>query len=347
MSSYSRACKLIRPTQSNRPTDDDSMYTRSRHGRHGPFGGPEGPGRGFGGPARGFGGPFGGPPWGGPGGRGPGGPGGHRHGGRRRRGEVRNALLLLLAEEPRNGYQLMQEIEQRSGGRWRPSPGSVYPALAQLEDEGLVNAIQADRAARSRSPMPAAAGRAARRPGAAMAARGRGQRALAVHVAQPSRRPQPQPGRSPARATRSRSRQACELLTETRRGLYRLLAEEPEPPRRRTTVPTRAREPGPDDGLLNDPGRSELRSDDPVSSIAMTASLNNGGEPTTAITVRDLVKTFGEVPGGARGRLRGRFRRGVRLPGTQRRRQDDHDQHALHAHEADVGNGERSRATTS
>jgi DNA-binding PadR family transcriptional regulator len=58
--------------------------------------------------------------------------------GRKRRGDVRVALLLLLAEEPRNGYQLMQTIEDRSGGRWRPSPGSVYPTLAQLEDEGLI-----------------------------------------------------------------------------------------------------------------------------------------------------------------------------------------------------------------
>jgi DNA-binding PadR family transcriptional regulator len=57
---------------------------------------------------------------------------------RARRGDVRAALLVLLAEEPRNGYQLMQEIEQRSDGLWRPSPGSVYPALQQLEDEGLV-----------------------------------------------------------------------------------------------------------------------------------------------------------------------------------------------------------------
>jgi DNA-binding PadR family transcriptional regulator len=55
-----------------------------------------------------------------------------------RRGDVRAALLVLLAEEPRNGYGLMQEIEQRSEGEWRPSPGSVYPALSQLEDEGLV-----------------------------------------------------------------------------------------------------------------------------------------------------------------------------------------------------------------
>lgn len=55
-----------------------------------------------------------------------------------RRGDVRAAILVLLAEEPRNGYQLMQEIEERSDGAWRPSPGSVYPALSQLEDEGLV-----------------------------------------------------------------------------------------------------------------------------------------------------------------------------------------------------------------
>src|SRR4051812_45654306 len=60
---------------------------------------------------------------------GPGGPGrGGRRGGRRaRRGDIRAAILLLLAEEPRNGYGLMQEIEERSGGVWRPSPGSVYP----------------------------------------------------------------------------------------------------------------------------------------------------------------------------------------------------------------------------
>jgi DNA-binding PadR family transcriptional regulator len=79
-------------------------------------------------------------------GRGPGrgfdGPGGHglgRHGRRRRpRGDVRAAILLLLDEEPLNGYALMQEIEERSAGAWRPSPGSVYPVLQQLEDEGLV-----------------------------------------------------------------------------------------------------------------------------------------------------------------------------------------------------------------
>jgi DNA-binding PadR family transcriptional regulator len=99
-------------------------------------------GEGFGG---GFGGGFGpGGFRGGPGGMffmrdrgGPGGMGGPR-GRRMRRGNVRAAILLLVEEEPRNGYQVMQEIEQRSEGAWRPSPGSVYPAFQLLADEGLI-----------------------------------------------------------------------------------------------------------------------------------------------------------------------------------------------------------------
>ncbi len=75
--------------------------------------------------------------WGWGGGFGPG-PGGGRRRGRSRRGDVRAAILLLLEEEPRNGYGVMQEVEERSSGAWRPSPGSIYPALAQLEDEGLI-----------------------------------------------------------------------------------------------------------------------------------------------------------------------------------------------------------------
>ena len=57
-----------------------------------------------------------------------------------KRGDVRAAALALLADEPRNGYQIIQEIGERSGGLWRASPGSVYPALQQLEDEGLIQA---------------------------------------------------------------------------------------------------------------------------------------------------------------------------------------------------------------
>ena len=72
-------------------------------------------------------------------------PGGPRGRGRKaRRGDIRTAALLLLAEEPRNGYQIMQEVEERSDGVWRPSPGSVYPALQQLEDEGLIRSQESD-----------------------------------------------------------------------------------------------------------------------------------------------------------------------------------------------------------
>src|SRR3978361_710436 len=61
-----------------------------------------------------------------------------------RRGDIRTAALLLLAEEPRNGYQIMQEVQERSQGVWSPSPGSVYPALAQLEDEGLIRTEESE-----------------------------------------------------------------------------------------------------------------------------------------------------------------------------------------------------------
>ena len=81
-------------------------HRRSRHGRHGQagfgFGGPLGPGR------------------------------------RAGRGDIRAAILTLLAEEPMHGYQIIQVISERSGGNWTPSPGSVYPTLQQLEDEGLI-----------------------------------------------------------------------------------------------------------------------------------------------------------------------------------------------------------------
>ena len=52
--------------------------------------------------------------------------------------------MVLLAEGPMHGYQMIQELTERSGGMWRPSPGSVYPTLQQLEDEGLVRSSEAD-----------------------------------------------------------------------------------------------------------------------------------------------------------------------------------------------------------
>jgi len=83
-------------------------------------------------------------PWGGSGGPwnawwpGPPGPPWAPRGAKAARGDVRAAILALLREGPRTGYQIMSDIGERSGGAWRPSPGAVYPALAQLADEGLI-----------------------------------------------------------------------------------------------------------------------------------------------------------------------------------------------------------------
>lgn len=61
-----------------------------------------------------------------------------RSGGRANRGDVRAAVLALLAEAPMHGYQIISELDERTGGAWKPSPGSVYPTLQMLADEGLV-----------------------------------------------------------------------------------------------------------------------------------------------------------------------------------------------------------------
>src|SRR3984957_12363468 len=117
-------------------------------GEHGPGWGPGGPGRPGGPGGRGWGREgMGMPPFGPPGG--PFGPGdgpfgrhGFGRGMRARKGDVRAAILDLFAEEEGrawNGYQLIQEIPARTDGTWRPSAGSVYPALQQLEDEGLIS----------------------------------------------------------------------------------------------------------------------------------------------------------------------------------------------------------------
>jgi DNA-binding PadR family transcriptional regulator len=130
------------------PGGSGTEESRER-GSGGPWtGGPRG--RGFG-PSWGFGGPKGRGPWGGgfaapwigfwPGMSGPPGP---KSGPKASRGDVRAAILALLQEGPRNGYQIMSEIEERSGGAWRPSPGAVYPALQQLADEGLISGEESD-----------------------------------------------------------------------------------------------------------------------------------------------------------------------------------------------------------
>jgi DNA-binding PadR family transcriptional regulator len=69
---------------------------------------------------------------------------GQSRGPRARRGDVRSAILDVLAGDELNGYQVIQQISERSGGAWKPSPGSVYPTIQQLEDEGLVTARESD-----------------------------------------------------------------------------------------------------------------------------------------------------------------------------------------------------------
>jgi DNA-binding PadR family transcriptional regulator len=118
------------------PRRPDHGEHRRGRGRH-PHRSRRGPGFGFG-PGLGFGPGFG--PGSGPGT----GFGWGRRGGRAARGDVRTAVLALLADQPRHGYEIIQEISARSAGRWRPSPGSVYPTIAQLEDEGLVRTEQTE-----------------------------------------------------------------------------------------------------------------------------------------------------------------------------------------------------------
>jgi DNA-binding PadR family transcriptional regulator len=147
--------------------------------------------------------------------------------------------LLLLADEPRNGYAIMQAIEERSGGVWRPSPGSVYPALSQLEDEGLVQAEERDG---GRVFRLTDAGRAyVDEHRAELAARWdlvndsiddrvvdmmHGLRELAAAAAQLSRV-----------GTPDQIAEAARLIEASRRSIYRMLAgDEPAPPSGGTTV---------------------------------------------------------------------------------------------------------------
>src|SRR5215471_8233544 len=74
---------------------------------------------------------FGAPPW-------------AQRGGRMRRGDIRTALLVVLEDGPGHGYDLIQRLEEKTDGGWRPSPGSVYPTLQMLEDEGLITVAPDD-----------------------------------------------------------------------------------------------------------------------------------------------------------------------------------------------------------
>jgi DNA-binding PadR family transcriptional regulator len=147
-----------------------------------------------------------------------------------KKGDVRAAALALLAEGPRNGYKIIQEIADRSHGIWRPSPGSVYPALQQLEDEGLVRAEEETgrrtyRLTDEGCAHVAADPEAFAEPWAAVAESVSGDMvdmgSLFGQVGMALR----QVAQAGTPAQHGRARQ---ILAETRRSLYRLLAEDPE-----------------------------------------------------------------------------------------------------------------------
>ena len=152
-------------------------------------------------------------------------------GGRRRRmrrGDVRAALLVLLDEGPMTGYALIEEIERRSEGEWRPSPGSVYPTLQQLEDEGLVRPQEGE----GRQPLTLTdegkahvaehrdeLGEPWAKPAAGLGEGRRELRGLFGQIAAAAHQ-------VAATGDDAQVERAKELLVETRRGLYRILADD-------------------------------------------------------------------------------------------------------------------------
>ena len=148
--------------------------------------------------------------------------GGRGRGGMVRRGEIRPLILAVLTAKPMHGYEVITELEAQSGGRWRPSAGSVYPTLQQLSDEGLVTSEEIDgRRVYALTDEGNAAAAAAPRSPWADAGRGRGNdvRQLARQVAEAAM--QVQRVGTPEAAIGAR-----EILIDTRAKLYGLLASD-------------------------------------------------------------------------------------------------------------------------
>jgi DNA-binding PadR family transcriptional regulator len=168
------------------------------------------------------------PPFGGQHGRGWGaawgGRGGFGRGGGGRRANVRGALLALLSERPMHGYEMIQELERRTGGVWRPSPGSVYPTLQLLEDEGLITGEVSEGRKRftlteaGRAEMSQAGGAPWEQFGEDEVNTARDFRDAAFGIMNALR----QVGFSGTEEQRTR---ALEVLVETKRKLYAILAE--------------------------------------------------------------------------------------------------------------------------
>lgn len=150
-----------------------------------------------------------------------------RTGSRMGKGDVRAAVLALLAEKPMHGYQIIHEIEQRSGGMWKPSPGSVYPTLQLLADEGLIDAEEADGrktyslTEEGRAVAEAAADRSA--PWEAQSGRDSGRATALPKAGIDLAQAAAQVGRS---GNAEQVKQAVAVLDEARRKLYSILAQD-------------------------------------------------------------------------------------------------------------------------
>ncbi len=143
------------------------------------------------------------------------------------RGDVRAAVLALLAEKPMHGYQIIHEIEERSHGSWKPSPGSVYPTLQLLADEGLIHAEESNgRKTYSLTEEGRAAAEAAGEksaPWVAQGARESGRTSALPKAGIELAQAAAQVGRS---GSPEQVKQAVDVLDEARRKLYSILAQD-------------------------------------------------------------------------------------------------------------------------
>ncbi|MGH3882216.1 MAG: PadR family transcriptional regulator [Pseudonocardiaceae bacterium] len=142
---------------------------------------------------------------------------------------MRTALLLLLAEQPMHGYQLMQAITERTSGAWQPSPGAIYPTLSQLEDEGFIDTLaQGGRKLATLTDAGQAylrsRGETLPDPFAEFTARCAGNSELRDALEELR-----DPVRQLARGNSQQVQAAQQVLTEARRSLYLILAEIPTP----------------------------------------------------------------------------------------------------------------------
>lgn len=149
-----------------------------------------------------------------------------RMGTRAGKGEVRAAVLALLAERPMHGYQIIREIEERSGGSWKPSAGSVYPTLQLLADEGSISAEESNGrkiyslTEAGREEAATRLGAAPWDPAAAMSGAGFASLPKAgIELAQAAA----QVGRT---GSADQVQQAVAVLDEARRRLYAILAQD-------------------------------------------------------------------------------------------------------------------------